>query len=65
MTKKMAKPKTVVKRSASALTCSINGAVFHAEGDAAEVSAKFTKWLDDVFKPIRTVREAAEKTFKS
>ena len=43
----------------------INDVHFHAEGDEAEVQAKFKKWLDDTFSPIKlhveTLRKVLDK----
>ena len=60
MPRKRQKPE-IVKESTS-ITMSINGACFHAEGDAAEVTAKFNKWLDDTLAPIKAFKDLAEKS---
>ena len=38
---------------------SVNSAHFEATGTSAEVSAKLKAWLDQVFKPLATVRSLA------
>jgi hypothetical protein len=58
----MAKQKTVVKKSFSSVSMSINGAVFEASGDSAEVQAKLKEWLEQTLSPIRAVGEIARKT---
>ena len=58
---KKRQPPAVGKKSFTSISMSIKGASFHAEGDAAEVTAKFNDWLDKTLAPIKAVKEMAEK----
>ena len=53
----MSKPR---KRADHArISMSVNSAHFEATGTSAEVSAKLKAWLDQVFRPLTTVRSLA------
>ncbi|HWR17170.1 MAG TPA: hypothetical protein VN577_20235 [Terriglobales bacterium] len=57
--KRMSVGKAVVRsnegaKAVTSLRCTINGAHFHAEGDAKDVAAKFDEFLEKLFAPLRS-----------